>query len=197
MATVAIMGRPKNFEPDVVVAQAMETFWTNGYAATSPADLAEATGVAKGSLYHTFGSKRELFDRALDLYDRVGGALTDEILSQPGTAKDRIRAYLLFIVDTDLAGPVRRGCLAANTALELGGRDEAATRSVRRMAERSIDQLAARIERGQRDGDVAADVDARAQARFLMNTVLGLRVMAKAFDAGVLHEVVDTALHGI
>uniref|UniRef100_A0AAU2K295 TetR family transcriptional regulator n=1 Tax=Streptomyces sp. NBC_00049 TaxID=2903617 RepID=A0AAU2K295_9ACTN len=41
------MGRPKSFEPDAVIAQAMETFWTKGYAGTWPADLAEATGVAK------------------------------------------------------------------------------------------------------------------------------------------------------
>ena len=37
------MGRPKGFEPDVVIAQAMETFWTKGYTDTSPAGRA-ATG---------------------------------------------------------------------------------------------------------------------------------------------------------
>ncbi|HEX3651133.1 MAG TPA: TetR/AcrR family transcriptional regulator [Pseudonocardiaceae bacterium] len=191
------MGRPKNFEPDVVIAQAMETFWTHGYAGTSPADLAEVTGVAKGSLYHTFGSKRELFGKALDCYDRAGSELAEDLLSQPGTAKERIRAYLAFIVDMDLAGPVRRGCLAANTALELGGRDDEATRAVRRMEERTIELLAARIERGQRDGDVAADLDAKAQAHFLMNTILGLRVMAKTFDGPALSRIIDTALAGI
>jgi TetR/AcrR family transcriptional repressor of nem operon len=191
------MGRPKNFEPDVVIAQAMETFWTHGYAGTSPADLAEVTGVAKGSLYHAFGSKRELFGKALDCYDRAGSELAEDLLSQPGTAKERIRAYLAFIVDMDLAGPVRRGCLAANTALELGGRDDEATRAVRRMEERTIELLAARIERGQRDGDVAADLDAKAQAHFLMNTILGLRVMAKTFDGPALSRIIDTALAGI
>ncbi len=190
------MGRPKNFEPDVVIAQAMETFWTNGYAGTSPADLAEATGVGKGSLYHTFGSKRELFGKALDLYDRAGSEMTEEFLSRPGTAKERIRAYLVFIVDIDLTGPVKRGCLAANTALELGGRDEEATRAVRRMEERTIELLTARIEQGQRDGDVAPEVDAKAQAQFLMNTIVGLRVMAKTFDGPALYRIIDTALAG-
>lgn len=191
---VGNVGRPKNFEPDVVVEQAMETFWTNGYAGTSPADLAAATGVAKGSLYHTFGSKRELFDKALDRYDRAGAELAEEFLSRPGTAKERIRAYLVFLVELDLAGPVRRGCLAANTALELGGRDANATTAVRRMQERTIELLTARIEQGRRDGDVAAGIDARAQARFLMNTILGLRVMAKTFDEPELNRIIDTAL---
>ncbi|MEU8034807.1 TetR/AcrR family transcriptional regulator, partial [Streptomyces sp. NPDC049099] len=143
------MGRPKSFEPGAVIAQAMEAFWTNGYAGTSPADLAEATGVAKGSLYHAFGSKRELFGKALELYDRAGSEMTEEFLSRPGTAKERIRAYLVLLVDMDLNGPVRRGCLAANTALELGGRDEEATRAVRRIEERTIQLFAARIAQGQ------------------------------------------------
>lgn len=191
------MGRPKNFEPDAVVEQAMETFWTKGYAGTSPADLADATGVAKGSLYHAFGSKRELFGKALDLYGRTGSELTEDFLSRPGTAKERIRAYLRFIVDLDLSGPVRRGCLAANTALELGGRDDAATQAVHRMEERTIELFAARIHQGRLDGDVAKDVDVKAQARFLMNTVVGLRVMAKTFDAPTLHRIIDTALAGL
>jgi len=191
------MGRPKSFEPDVVIAQAMQTFWTHGYAGTSPADLAEVAGVGKGSLYHAFGSKRELFGKALELYDRAGSEMTEEFLSQPGTAKERIRAYLVSIVDMDLGGPVRRGCLAANTALELGGRDEEATRAVRRMEERTIELLATRIEQGRSDGDVAPEVDARAQAQFLMNTIVGLRVMAKTFDGPVLYRIIDTALAGL
>jgi TetR/AcrR family transcriptional repressor of nem operon len=191
------MGRPKNFEPEAVIAQAMEAFWTNGYAGTSPADLAEVTGVGKGSLYHAFGSKRELFDKALDLYGRTGSEVTEEFLARPGTAKDRIGAYMVFLVDMDVTGQVRRGCLATNTALELGGRDEVATRAVRRMEERSIELLAARIEQGQRDGDVAPDIDAKAHAQFLMNTIVGLRVMAKTFDGPTLYRIIDTALAGL
>jgi TetR/AcrR family transcriptional repressor of nem operon len=191
------MGRPKSFEPDVVIAQAMQTFWTKGYAGTSPADLAEVAGVGKGSIYHAFGSKRELFDKALELYDHAGSEMTEEFLSRPGTAKERIRAYLVFIVDMDLDGPVRRGCLAVNTALELGGRDEEATRAVRRMEERTIELLATRIEQGRSDGDVAPGVDARAQAQFLMNTIAGLRVMAKTFDGPTLYRIIDTALAGL
>ncbi len=191
------MGRPKNFEPDVVIAQAMETFWTNGYAGTSPAELAAATGVAKGSLYHAFGSKRDLFDKALALYDRAGSEMTEEFLARPGTAEERIRAYLQLLVEADLDGPVRRGCLAVNTALELGGRDEEATRAVRRMQERTIHLLTARIEQGKRDGDVAPEVDAGTQARFLMNTIAGLRVMARTFDGPTLHQIIETALTGL
>ncbi|MFH9351437.1 TetR/AcrR family transcriptional regulator [Kitasatospora sp. NPDC017646] len=191
------MGRPKSFEPDVVIAQAMETFWTKGYTDTSPADLAEATGVAKGSLYHSFGSKRQLFARALDLYSRMGAEATEESLSRPGTAKDRLRAYFVLLVDMDLDGPVRRGCLIQNTVTELGGRDEEATRAVHRMGERMVELFAARIERGRRDGDVDRGVDAKEQALYLQAVLAGLRVMSRTYDRPVLLRIIDTALAGL
>ena len=165
MATVISMSRPREFEPEVVIARAIETFWSKCYGNTSPADLAAATGVGKGSLYNTFGSKRELFGKALDLYGRTGSELTEAYLfDEPGTARERIRAYLRKLVDLDLDpnSPTPSGCLAANTALELAGRDEEAVAAVNRMAQRSIELIAARIEQGQRDGDVSAEVDATA-----------------------------------
>jgi AcrR family transcriptional regulator len=191
------MGRPKNFEPDVAVAQAMETFWSKGYAGTSPADLAEATGVGKGSLYHAFGSKRELFGKALDLYGRAGSEMTRDFLDEPGTAKERIRAYLVLLVETDLSLPAPRGCLAANTALELGGKDAEATEAVRRMTNETIRLFTERIRKGQRDGDVAKEVDADAQAHFLMNTVVGLRIMIQTHDRPTLLQIIDTAVSGL
>ncbi|GAA2146615.1 TetR/AcrR family transcriptional regulator [Glycomyces algeriensis] len=191
------MGRPKNFDPDVAVAQAMETFWTKGYAGTSPADLAEATGVGKGSLYHAFGSKRELFGKALDRYGEGGSAMTEAYLNEPGTAKERIRAYLMRLIEVDLSLPAPRGCLAANTALELGAADPEAMRAVRRMTDETIRLFTERIRRGQREGDVAKDVDAQAQAQFLMNTIVGLRVMTQTHDGPVLHRIIDTAVAGL
>ncbi|MGW4091739.1 TetR/AcrR family transcriptional regulator [Nocardia sp. NPDC004750] len=188
------MGRPRNFDPDTVVERAMEAFWTHGYANTSPAQLAEATGVGKGSLYHAFGSKRALFDQALDRYDRLGAELAAEILSRPGSTRDCLATFLCGLVDADLAQPVRRGCLAVNTAMELGGHDPEITRAVRAMQDRVIGALEARIDRGRRDGDVRAEADPRAAAEFLMNTIVGLRVMAKTYDAPTLHRVIDTAL---
>jgi TetR/AcrR family transcriptional regulator, transcriptional repressor for nem operon len=188
------MGRPRNFEADTVVERAMEEFWTHGYASTSPAQLAEATGVGKGSLYNAFGSKRQLFDQALARYGRVGAERAGEILSRPGTTRERIRAYLRETVDSDLAQPVRRGCLAVNTAAEFGGHDEGITRTLHGIEERIIGVLENRIDQGRRDGDISSDVDARAAAEFLMNTSVGLRIMAKTHDARTLYRIIEVAL---
>ena len=187
------MGRPRNFDDDVVIDRAMEVFWTYGYANTSPAQLAEATGVAKGSLYNAFSSKRELFDRALTRYDDQVSKLAQELLARPGTTHDCIVAALRFIVDADLAQPLPRGCLVGNTAVELAGHDRDMARTIRGMQDHQIDALTARIQRGQRDGDVDAGLDARSFAEFLANTLAGLRVMAMTYDAPTLYRIIDSA----
>jgi len=188
------VARPRDFDTDVVVERAMQAFWTLGYANTSPAALAEATGVGKGSLYNAFGSKRELFERALERYDRLGAEFTAELLARPGTTRECLRAFLYDSVDSDLALPIRRGCLAVNTAVELAGHDPDIARAVRRAVERTMAALEARIAQGVRDGDMPRGLDPRATAEYLMSTLAGLRVMARSYDAVTLHRIVDTAL---
>lgn len=172
----------------------MEAFWTFGYANTSPAQLAEATGVAKGSLYNAFNSKRELFDRALARYDVLGAEFAEELLSRRGSTRESIRSFLRLLVDSDVERPVRRGCLAVNTAVEMAGHDPEIVRAIRTAQEHTIAALAARIAQGQHGGDVVPEIDAKAFAEFLMNTIVGLRVMAKTHDAPMLYRVIDSAL---
>ena len=51
------MGRPRLFDLDAAIGSALEVFWKQGYAATTPAELLEAIGVGKGSFYNAFESK--------------------------------------------------------------------------------------------------------------------------------------------
>ncbi|WP_067702058.1 TetR/AcrR family transcriptional regulator [Nocardia jejuensis] len=188
------MGRPRNFEADDVVERAMDAFWTHGYANTSPADLAAATGIGKGSLYNTFGSKRQLFDQAFAHYSVRGAELAREFLAEPGGTRERVRDFLRMLVDTDLAQPIRRGCMAVNTAVEFAGQDPDIDRAILEATEGVIAALADRIEQGRRDGDIRADIDPRVYAEYLMTTIGGLRIMAKTFDAATLHRVIDTTV---
>jgi TetR/AcrR family transcriptional regulator, transcriptional repressor for nem operon len=188
------MGRPRTFEPDAVVDQAMEVFWTYGYANTSPARLAEATGIGKGSLYHAYGSKRQLFEQAVARYDRLGRENAAEYLDRPGPVREVVREFLYALADTDVAQPIRRGCLAVNMATELAGHDPEIARAVRDMQEHVVAELTQRLERARREDDLTPGTDPRAAAEFLMNTIVGLRVMARVYDAPTLHRIVDTAV---
>jgi len=188
------MGRPREFDDRTVLIRAMETFWTNGYASTSPAQLAEATGVAKGSLYNAFSNKRELFEQCLDVYHQQTAGLAQSLLEHPGSTRECLRDALRAVVDSDLAQPQRRGCLIGNTAVELAGQDRHIAEKVRRMQDESTGWFAERLERGQRDGDVSRELDARAMAEHLANTLAGLRVMAMTHERPMLYRIIDTAL---
>lgn len=188
------MARPRSFDDDQVVERAMEAFWTHGYAGTSPGQLAEATGIGKGSLYNAFGTKRDLLDRSLRRYDQLGGQAAKKYLDGPGTTRECVGAFLHFLVAMDVQQSVRRGCFAVNTAVELAGHDAEILAMIRRMQDHSVAELATRIDRGQCDGDVDCDTEPRALAEFLMNTIVGLRVMAKTYDGPTLHRIVDSAL---
>ncbi|WP_129839613.1 TetR/AcrR family transcriptional regulator [Streptomyces sp. RFCAC02] len=173
------MGRPKQFDPDTAVERAMEVFWSKGYAATSPQDLVDALGVGKGSLYNAFGSKHALFEQALRRYRDSQAAALARLFDGDGPVKERLRAALRLLAETDLAAAGRRGCMAVNTAAERAGTDAAATALVRRMFERTEDALGALVEEGQRRGEIAADRDARALGSSLLATLVGLQLLAR------------------
>lgn len=189
--------RTKEFEPDEIADAAMRVFWERGYAATSVQDLVEGTGLSRSSLYSTFENKQGLYQQALRRYQGVTTANV-ELLSGPGSPKALIRQLLLRIVEDELGDPRRRGCLVANATLELAGHDEAVAELVMHNFQRLQKALEKLIQRGQQSGDVAAGKNARALARFFVNTMQGMRVLSKGSSPTLrrqcLLDVVDVAL---
>ncbi|NEB08736.1 helix-turn-helix transcriptional regulator [Streptomyces coelicoflavus] len=192
------MARPKEFDPEIAVDQAMEVFWRKGYAATTPQDLVDALGIGKGSLYNAFGSKQALFLRALRRYrDSQTEALID-VLEQPGPVKQRLRGALTTLAEMDLADPDHRGCLAVNTTAERAGVDQEAAEVLRRMLDRTEEAFQALAAEGQRAGEIDAGRDPAALGSMLMNTVVGMRLVARvAQGPDRLTRVIDATVDSL
>lgn len=189
------MGRPRKIDEDTAIDRAMDLFWRQGYRGTSPQDLVDAVGMGKGSLYHAFGSKRELFGRALDRYRDQQAILVDEALARPGPVKERIANALSLMVDMNAADPDRRGCLAVNTAAELAGFDEDATDRVRAMFERTASTFLDAIRTAQVAGELRDDLDPEAVATHLLTTLVGIQLLSKArMDPSALKRSIAIAL---
>jgi TetR/AcrR family transcriptional repressor of nem operon len=62
------MARTKEFDKERALASAMDVFWRSGYENTSMEDLMGEMGIAKQSLYDTFGDKRALYLKAMAFY---------------------------------------------------------------------------------------------------------------------------------
>jgi TetR/AcrR family transcriptional repressor of nem operon len=171
------MARPKEFDTNAVVQDAMETFWERGYAGTSVNDLLEETGLNRGSLYGSFGDKHKLFLTALERYDQQGWARIRQTLDRPGQAREVIENWIRSYADSCTGNDGHRGCLLCKAAMELVPHDPEVAAWMRRVAKRNERYLARLVERGQREGDIDAKIDARSVARFLWNSLAGLRLM--------------------
>ncbi|MGW4246403.1 TetR/AcrR family transcriptional regulator, partial [Nocardia sp. NPDC004722] len=78
-------GRPRSFDADTALDQALEVFWRNGFEGTSLTDLTTATGINKPSLYAAFGNKEQLFGKVLTRYlDGPGGYATTALDADTG-----------------------------------------------------------------------------------------------------------------
>src|SRR5438093_12545846 len=93
------MPRPKSFDEDVVLDQAVELFWERGYDGTSLADLEAHLGLGRQSLYNTFGDKQALFLKALERYRRDAAQGPIAHLAAPGAGFADIRKYFTAMVD--------------------------------------------------------------------------------------------------
>ena len=114
-------GRPRLFDEDAVLDQLTELFWRKGYSQTSMADLVDASGVHKSSLYSTFGSKEELFARILQRYLDARMDMFSKLVEQAGPGIDGIHAFLERLRGDLVSGTGQWGCLLVNSSSELSG----------------------------------------------------------------------------
>lgn len=190
------MPRPKEFVPEEAIEKAMHVFWHKGYEAASMEELLDAMEINRGSLYATFGSKRDLFLKAMDHYcgeGGVGGRFS--ILLQPGPALPLIHRFVDAIVDFVLSDPLRRGCLITNTVMELAPHEKNIGKRLSKRFHLLEDAFFELLTRAKREGDLTKDKDPRALARVLVTMMQGMIVMIKAgTPADVVKQTAKTAL---
>jgi TetR/AcrR family transcriptional regulator, transcriptional repressor for nem operon len=170
------MARPKEFDPETAAEEAMEAFWERGYAATSVNDLLAEMGLNRGSLYGTFGDKKQLFLAALEKYDEQNVVRFRDMLDRP-SAKSALRDFLTMAAGKCTAEGGRRGCLAGKAAMEMAPHDKDVAAWLKKVHRRNVDIVARTIQRGQRQGEIDCAHDARALARFLLTGLAGLRLL--------------------
>lgn len=118
------MPRPKEFIPDEALDKAMQVFWRKGYEATSMGDLLSAKNLNRGSRCDTFGDARQPFLKVMNRYCQGFAGKTLSLLDQPGPARPTLRRFINGMIEGDLADPPRRGCLIANTVMELSPHEQ-------------------------------------------------------------------------
>lgn len=188
------MGKLPKFDMDEVLMKAMNQFWRYGYSATSIRDLENATGLFRGSLYHAFGDKREMFLRALRRYDQLYRETPIKELEKHSSPRKAVLSVFEAAASEVIESGSSDGCLEVNVALELGAHDPEVASFVAGAFAGMTEFLHASIERGQANGEISPEVDPEQTAKSLLGLFLGLRVLSRVSpDESFLESVVGQA----
>ncbi|WP_280308641.1 TetR/AcrR family transcriptional regulator [Nocardia abscessus] len=186
-------GRPRSFDIDSALDRALEVFWRYGYEGAALSDLTAAMGVNRPSLYAAFGSKAELFDRALERYVDGPGHYVAEALELP-SARAVAAAFLRGAIELT-TGHDSPGCLSVRSVQACGPEAEHSRKSAVAIHLAGEAALRRRLEQARADGDLPEDSKPADLARYLMTISDGIAVQAAAgAKPSHLRRTVDLAL---
>ena len=187
------MGRPRQFDDDTVLEAAMTTFWSKGFEATSVADLVQATGLNRASLYGSFGPKQDVMAEALAHYDRTRVEPMLEMLRVGGI--DGILGFFSQFATLAAESPdmAALGCLLVNTTTEAATINPAFAAATGRYRRRLAKAMCAAVEGAVSAGDLSGPIENKADQ--LMLSTIGLFVTLRGGAATVeAGRLVDSVL---
>ena len=187
-------GRPREFCTDTALAAALRVFWSKGYEGASMADLCEAMGITKPSLYAAFGNKEQLFRKALDLYETEKLGYVAQALAAP-TSRECAERMLRGAVENQTSSCEPRGCLGVISSVACGSEAVSIRECVLERGKSARLALVERLHRAKDDGDLPASVDVEGLTSMLYALLQGMAVQAGAgATRDELMRMVDTAL---
>lgn len=191
------MARPRQFDRDKALLQAINVFCDKGFAAASTDELMQAMSLSRQSMYNTFGDKRQLYVEAMTRYQAK--SINDLItrLSLNSSPMESLRNMLMsFASRTESEGS--SGCMAVNAICEFGLSDDELNQLNVNAGRKLHDALADTLKRAMDLDEVPATMDISSACDFLLSMLNGMKVSAKAgIGADRLMAVADIAVEAL
>jgi TetR/AcrR family transcriptional regulator, transcriptional repressor for nem operon len=189
------MARTKDFDETQVLAKAIKLFWQKGYKGTSLQDLVDTLGISRSSLYDTFGDKHQLYLKALQSYKQAEAAKRDKILDGSIPAKTAIRQLIDLTIHEMIRDKQHKGCFLINSAVEAAPHDKETNAIICQNEQQLENAFYEVIKKGQDNGEISGKQSPRSLARFLLNTIVGIRVTGKsATDKAIFEDIVNLTM---
>lgn len=183
-------GRPREFNYSSIVDVAMKTFWIKGYEGCSTQDLCSDTGLGKGSLYNTFGSKHELYKQVLERYHEIGIREQKKLLENPVPVKVRISNFFEWALKEDFENIDQKGCLLINASVERARNDLMVQEIFSKHVEFLKQAIETVLEEGLQTGEISKKQSAEELAILLLSSYYGFRVLNVSMQNRILAEQV-------
>lgn len=172
-------GRPRNFDREHALVQALEVFWKRGYEPASITELCQAMAINPPSLYATFGNKAQLFIEAVQYYEKTyweasAKAFVAEIdLLRGIDTFFRESARILLSPDSPC------GCMVVLAAVNISEDAQDVIAAIRTLRHASKQMFADRLHKAVQDNQLPADTDIPALAGALNTMLEGLSLQAR------------------
>ncbi|KTB99401.1 TetR family transcriptional regulator [Pseudomonas syringae ICMP 11168] len=191
---MAQLGRPRTFDRDVAITQALHLFWEHGYDATSLSQL-KATiggGITAPSFYAAFGSKQALFNEVMEHYLDTYGRVTDSLFDTNLPPRDAIELTLGRSAKMQCEPGHPTGCLVALGLMSAcSDESKAISEPLARARDLNRAGIVACIQRAVAAGELPATVIPETLAAVFDSFLLGLSTLARD---GVPHATLDAAV---
>ncbi len=190
-------GRQREFNKQEALDAAMHVFWKKGYVGASLTDLTTAMNINKPSMYATFGNKEELFIQSTHHYLEEYAKPHITYLHEDKPLKDRLKNYLLSIIEGQCNEQGVKGCYVSICVSEAAGDvfpDKAAelVTEIRDFAERYLTDF---FQQEIINSNFPKGTDSATLARFIVTLLHGTAAMARADKkTSELEAIVDTAI---
>jgi len=173
------MARLREFDDKTAMHAVEKIFWEKGYDGTSYADLTNATGLGKGSLYAAFGNKKSLYLKALENYimrevHALGDMMKQRHADDPTRWRERLADFFNVAIDAIYRRQDRRGCFLCNAAVDLAPFDKAVEVTVMKAFDEIKAVLSIILQ------EVVSDSERERTVEHMLSVYIGMRVMAKA-----------------
>lgn len=191
------MARPREFDRDIALQRAIETFAQHGFEGTSTPMLLDAMKIGRQSLYDTFGDKRTLYIEALRRYseESVGATLT-AMFAHANVLQGIEQALLAFVERA--SAPHGTACLGIHAVAEFGTTADDVSGVTHAVGERTLLAFESRLRDGIGRGEIAPTLDPQAGAQFLLATLSGLKIAARGGAShAVLEQIVEVTMRSL